>query len=151
MKRAALLVVCLLVPYTSAQETLYLGLRLAGASGLEEPDIGFLPFLGVQVGVRLSEPLELRAAYDVSLGVSYAHADLLYSQPLADGLRGYAGAGPDYYADGWNGETDYGVHASAGLEVRTGTVGLFAEVAPLYGFGTGALRVRSGVGVNLHF
>ena len=152
MKRAAL--VCsliVLLSHAAAQERVYVGLRLAGGTGLEEPDIGFLPFLGLQAGVRLAGPLELRAAYDLSLGVSYASADLLYSQPLADGLRGYAGAGPDYYADGWNGEADYGAHVSAGLELRTGSAGFFAEIAPIYGFGTAALRVRSSLGVNLHF
>ena len=157
MKRAHLLLTLVLLTGSfhassraAAQERVYLGLRLAGASGLEEPDIGFLPFLGLQAGVRLAGPLELRAAYDVSLGVSYASADLLYSQPLGDGFRGYAGAGPDSYADGWNGETNYGVHATAGVETRTGIVGLFAEVAPLYGFGVAALRVRPGLGVNVH-
>lgn len=150
---APLLVLGLLAlsPCAAAQERVYLGLRLAGASGLEEPDIGFLPFLGLQAGVRVAGPLELRAAYDLSLGVSYASADLLYAQPLGDGFRGYAGAGPDYYADGWNGETDGGVHAVAGLEYRTGSAGFFAEVAPVYGFGVAALRVRSSLGVNLHF
>ncbi len=154
MKRALLFLVLGLAAVSShaaAQERVYLGLRLAGASSLEEPDIGFLPYLGLQAGLRLAGPLELRAAYDVSLGVSYASADLLYTQPLGDGFRGYAGAGPDYYADGWNGETDGGVHAAAGVEYRTGIVGLFAEVAPIYGFGSAALRVRSSLGVNLHF
>lgn len=152
MKRALLLVLSLTAAsHAAAQDTLYLGLRLAGGTGLEEVETGLVPFLGLQVGARLTGPLELRAAYDLSLGLSYAHADLLYAQPLGDGFRGYAGAGPDYYADGWNGETDGGVHATAGLEYRTGIVGTFAEIAPVYGFGTAALRVRSSLGVNLHF
>lgn len=151
MKRVWVSLLLLVGPCAAAQDTLYLGLRLTGATGLEEVATGLVPFLGVQVGVRALEPLELRVAYEVSIGLTYAHADLLYSQPLGDGLRGYAGVGPDYYEDGWNGARGYGVHATAGFEVRTGTVGFFAEAQPIYGIDLGALRLRSSLGVNLHF
>lgn len=151
MKTVRLLFGLLTLSCAAAQDTLYVGLRLAAATGLEEVASGVAPYLGLQVGLRALEPLELRAAYDVSLGLSYAQADLLYSQPVGDGLRGYAGVGPDLYENGWNGERGSGVHATAGLEVRTGIVGFFAEAQPLYGFGLGAFRVRSSLGVNLHF
>lgn len=150
MKRASALLILLVLSCAAAQGSVYLGVRLAGATLLEEIG-GGAPFLGVQLGVRALEPVELRAAYDVSLGVSYAQADLLYSQPLGGGARGYAGAGLDSYADGWNGETDVGVHGTAGLEYRTGIVGLFAEAQPIYGFGTAALRARLGLGINFYF
>lgn len=150
MKRAFALLIFLVLSCAAAQGSVYLGVRLAGATLLEEIG-GGAPFLGVQLGVRVLDPVELRVAYDASLGLTYAQADLLYSQPLGDGLRGYAGAGPDSYADGWNGETDVGIHGTAGLEYRTGIVGLFAEAQPIYGFGIAALRIRSSLGVNFHF
>lgn len=150
MKSVFVLFVLLALSGAAAQDTLYLGVRVAGATLLEEW-VELVPYLGVQLGVRALELIELRAAYDVSLGVSYAHADLLYSQPLGDELRGYVGAGPDYYANGWNGERGYGAHGTAGIEYRTGIVGLFAEVQPIYGFDIGTFRLRSGFGVNFHF
>ncbi len=144
-----LALLALALSYAAAQDSIYLGVRLTGATLLEEIG-GGAPFLGVQLGVRALDPIELRAAYDVSIGVAYAQADLLYSQSLGNG-RGYAGAGLDYYEDGWNGENDYGVHGTAGLEYRTGIVGLFAEVQPIYGFDVASLRIRSSLGVNFHF
>lgn len=150
MKRVSALLVLLILSCAGAQGSVYLGVRLTGATLLEEIG-GGAPFLGVQLGVRALDPVELRVAYDVSIGVSYAQADLLYSQPLGGSIRGYAGAGLDYYEDGWNGERDFGVHATAGTEYRTGIVGLFAEAQPIYGFGIAALRIRSSLGVNFHF
>ena len=135
---------------TNAQETLYLGVRLAGASSLEAGG-GAAPYLGLQLGVRALEPVDLRVSYDVSLGLTYASADLLYTQPLSENVRAYTGIGPDYYTDGWNGESGYGLHGTVGLEYRTGLVGLFAEAQPIYGFAIAALRIRFGLGVNFHF
>ena len=151
MKRKFILLVLLVSSCAAAQDTLYLGFRLAAATGLEEVASGVAPYLGLHVGVRALDPLELRVAYDVSLGLAYAQADLLYSQPVGDGLRGYTGLGLDLYENGWNGERGYGVHATAGLEVRTGIVGFFAEAQPIYGIDLSAFRVRSSLGVNLHF
>ena len=151
MKRGFILLVFLVLSCAAAQDILYVGFRLAAATGLEEVASGVAPYLGLQVGVRALDPLELRVAYDVSLGLTYAQADLLYSQPLGDGLRGYTGLGLDLYEDGWNGARGYGVHATAGLEVRTGTVGFFAEAQPIYAIDLGAFRLRSSLGVNLHF
>jgi hypothetical protein len=159
MKRL-LLSICTLLLASSAlaqngsRDTVYIGLRLAAASPLESLYYGFfspLPFLGLQVGVRALDPLELRAAFDLSLGLEYASADLLYSHTLSPDERLYGGLGPDYYSDGWNGETDYGAHATVGYEYRTGSFGFFAEAQPIYGFGIAALRLRLTGGVNVHF
>ena len=139
-----------LLPYAAAQDSVSLGVRLALASSLESIG-GEAPYLGLQLGIRALDPVEVRASYDISFGLEYASADLLYSQSLGSDLRGYAGFGPDYYADGWNGETDYGVHATAGVEYRTGIVGLFVEAQPIYGFGLAALRFRIGSGINFIF
>ncbi len=138
------------LPCAAAQDSISLGIRLALASSLEAIG-GEAPYLGLQLGVRALDPVELRASYDISLGLEYASADLLYSQSLGTDLRGCAGLGPDYYADGWNGETDYGVHGTAGVEYRTGIVGLFVEAQPIYGFGLTALRFRIWSGVNFIF
>ncbi len=150
MKRVFILFVLLVLSSAAAQNNVYLGVRLTGATLLEEIG-GGAPFLGVQLGIQALDPIELRAAYDTSIGVSYAQADLLYSQPLGDAFRGYTGAGLDSYSDGWNGKEDFGVHGTAGVEYRTGVLGLFAEVQPIYGFGIAAFRIRSSLGINFHF
>lgn len=152
MKRPLLLFLLSLMaafPYAAAQNSVYLGVRLAGATVLEE-DGESLPFLGVQLGVRVLEPIELRVAFDASVGVFYRQADLLCSQPLGDD-RGYVGAGLDYYENGWNGEENYGVHGTVGFEYRTGSVRLFAEVQPMYGFDVAVFRIRSSLGINFPF
>ena len=151
MKRFVLaLLAPLALSYVAARDSIYLGVRLTGATLLEEIGDG-APFLGVQLGVQALDPVELRAAIDISVGVGYAQAELLYSQPLGDSFKGYVGAGLDSYSDGWNGETDFGVHGTAGVEYRTGIVGFFGEVQPIYGFGIAAFRMRSSLGVNFHF
>lgn len=43
------------------------------------------------------------------------------------------------------------VRPTASCTVRTGMVGFVAEVQPIYGLDLGAFRVRSSLGVNLHF
>lgn len=99
----------------------------------------------------MTGPLEVRAAYDTVLLASSAHADLLYTQPLADGVRGYLGAGLDHYTNAFGVELNYGAHATAGAEYRSGVAGFFAEAQPIYAFSAAALRARLGLGVNFYF
>lgn len=151
MKRFVLTLLTLLVlSSAAAQDSVYLGVRVAGATSLDE-SAEEIPYLGLQFGVRVTGPLEVRAAFDTLLLASSAHADLLYIQPLGGGARGYLGAGPDLYTNAFNTEMNYGAHATAGIEYRTGIVGLFAEAQPIYAFSAAALRARLGLGVNFHF
>ena len=142
MRRTLLTLFALLLPLAAAEDTAYLGVRLAGSS-LE-------PFLGAQVGAQVAGPLELRVGYDVSVGVYRAHADLLYTQPFGSGVRGYVGVGPERLDDGWTGRAAYGVHATAGAEYRSGVAGFFAEVQPAYLFDLDPFSVRLGLGVNFY-
>ncbi len=149
MKTLLALLTFFVLSCAGAQST-YIGLRLAGASSLDE-SAERLPYLGLQVGIRVTGPLEFRAAFDTFLLASSVHADLLYAQPLGGGAHGYLGAGLDLYANVFVAEANYGAHATAGLEYRTGIVGLFAEAQPIYAFSAAALRARLGLGVNFHF
>lgn len=142
MRRTLIALIIGFSSLAAAQNTAYLGVRLEGSS------LG--PFLGARVGARVAGPLELRVGYDVSVGVSRAHADLLYAQPLGSGVRGYVGAGPERLGNGWTGRSAYGLHATAGAEYRSGVAGFFAEMQPAYLFDLEPFSVRLGLGVNFY-
>ncbi len=150
VKRSLLLLLAVLAVSSTHAQSAYIGLRLAGATSLDT-SAERLPYLGLQLGLRVAGPLELRAALDTFLLASSAHADLLYTQPLGGGVRGYLGAGPDLYTNVFDAETNYGAHATAGVEYRSGVAGFFAEAQPIYAFSAAALRARLGLGVNFHF
>lgn len=149
MKTLLALLTFFILSCAGAQST-YIGLLLAGASSLDE-SAERLPYLGLQVGIRVTGPLEFRAAFDTFLLASALHADLLYTQPLGGEVRGYLGAGPDLYTNAFVAQANYGAHTTAGVEYRTGIVGFFAEAQPIYAFSAAALRARLGLGVNFHF
>lgn len=150
MKRVLLILsVCLALSGAAAQDTAYVGVRLA--AGTQEGSFYFFaePYVGLQVGVRVL-PLELRVAYDVSLGVYSALADLLYTRSFEGGPRAYAGAGLEHHSNDWTGQENYSFHATAGAEYRSGIVGFFAEAQPAYVSSVAPLRVRIGLGVNFY-
>ena len=142
MRRTLLALIIGFSSQAAAQDAGCLGVRLAGSS------LG--PFLGAQAGARVGGPLELRVGYDASIGVNRAHADLLYTQPLGSGVRGYLGAGPEHLDVGWTGRAACGLHATAGAEYRSGVAGFFADVQPAYLFDLEPFSVRLGFGVNVY-
>ncbi len=152
MNRVLLLLILVLLPFASARDGAYVGLRLAAASKLYPSDAPLT--VGVQAGLPLTDTLEVRAALESGLLNSVISSDALYIQPLADGLRGYVGAGPEYASfsvGGAQGSTaGFGFHLTAGLEA-TDVVGVFAEVQPALVFSTAALWVRLSAGVNYRF
>ena len=119
------------------------------------------PLFGVQVGVPLGSRLELRGAFETVVLGSSLSADLLYRAPF-NTLDVYFGAGPEVlFAPGATitpaqrtplGYANAGLHAAAGLELRTGSVGIFGEVQPILTLRPARLgytKVRSGI--NVHF
>lgn len=93
--------------------------------------------------------------------------DLLYTQPLSEALRGYAGGGGDVLQFSFPREgLAFAVHATAGVETPLGSgIGLFAEVQPTFVlnapdpdyadfFGNGGAATffaNLTLGVNVHF
>lgn len=120
------------------------------------------PLFGVQVGVPLGARLELRGAFETVVLGSSLSADLLYRVGHFGPLEGYVGAGPEVLFSPTLtvlpsqstplGTPNAGLHATAGLELRTGSVGFFGEVQPILTLEPvrlGYTKVRSGI--NVHF
>jgi hypothetical protein len=59
------------------------------------PSNVYLPLLGVHFGATVLDNMELRASFGTLLFVGALQADILYTQPLSDTLRGYGGVGGD--------------------------------------------------------
>ena len=147
MKRSLLVLFAFVtLPFAAAQPGGYLGIRLAGGTALDET-AETLPFLGIQAGILFTS-FELRLTADTFLFASAAHADVLYTQWFSSDVRGYVGGGFDTYSNVFVGESNPGVHATAGIEYRTGSVGLFVEGQPIYALNPSAVRGRVGLGIN---
>jgi hypothetical protein len=146
----------------------YVGLYVGGVTSSS----GVTPFGGVQVGGPVADNVELRLAGLTILLATVFRLDVLYTQPLAETLRGYAGGGGSVFqaafAEGGGGRDGraLSVHATAGVEADVGFgVGLFAEVQPTYVLSApdGDVEILLGnegaatffgtlaVGVNVHF
>jgi hypothetical protein len=128
-----------------------LGLKLSATTALYNADYPYL--IGLRLGVPLTEQSEVRAALDTATLKNVIQANVLY-QMTAEGVRWYAGAGPEYvnqtYLSTFSGEESYGVHATIGVE-RAGPIGLFTELQPALAFGPAAFWGRFGFGLNVHF
>lgn len=153
MKRFLLLLLAafLAMSHTQAQGS-YVGLQLSGilSSG------SVFPFAEVQVGGPVAENVELRLSGLPLVVVNLVQLDLLYTQGFAEALRGYAGGGADVLLsnDPLPSGLTFGVHATAGVEYRMGSlIGLFAEVQPIFTFEPEAERFlgKLALGVNVHF
>lgn len=101
----------------------------------------------------MAETLELRGTLDTLLFLSTLGADLLYPFAVSPTLEGCAGGGADFaylFLPGLDAAGTSTLHATAGLEVRSGASGIYGEKpytlpsAPIL-----ALKVRSGV--NFYF
>lgn len=136
---------------TASSRVFYLGLELSATTALYNADYPYL--IGLRLGVPLTEHLEVRAALDTAIFKNVIQADVLY-QVTAEGVRWYAGAGPEYvnqtYLSTFSGEESYGVHATIGVE-RVGPIGLFTELQLAFAFGPAAFWGRFGFGFNVHF
>ncbi len=157
MKRAALVLFAFLsLSCTQAQDS-YFGVRVDVAGDLFPLNLN-LPLVGVHLGTPVLDNVELRASFLTILLISDLQAEILYTRPLSDALRVYGGVGGDVMRNAFNDDSDFGVHATAGVESQLGSsIGLFGEVQPLFfltdventGFESFILKLN--VGVNFHF
>ncbi len=155
MKRPLPVLLALLALSCASAQDAYFGLHV---DVVGSPDPGSVaPLGGLQLGGPLLDGVELRASGFVLVLVNFLQVDLLYWQRLSDTLRGYAGGGPDVLLLAFTDGPALGVHGTAGVEYRTGSlIGLFAEVQPIFvvsgpytGFGT--FFGKLNLGVNFHF
>lgn len=164
MKNAVFVLFTLLALSCAQAQDSYFGIR-ADVVGDLSPLSVVAPIVGIQLGTPVSDNVELRVSLLTVVIASVLQADVFYTQPLSDTLRGYGGVGGDLgqvaYGDA---QTFSGVHATAGVEHRleSGT-GLFGEVQPLYvlsapeyAFGGDSdsglgLFWKLNAGVNFHF
>lgn len=116
---------------------------------------GVIPLLGVQVGGPVAEHLEVRGTLESVFFITDIGLDLLYTFPVFGVLlEGYIGGGPDLIPLFINSsELWTAVHATAGLEYLTGSVGIYGKLQPLLPlFGVGApVFVKARAGVNFYF
>lgn len=160
MKRAALVLFALLLLSCAQAQDSYLGVRVDVLGDLSPLNV-YLPLVGVHFGTPVLDNVELRASFLTILFVGALQADILYTQPLSDTLRGYGGVGGDMvgYATFCDCDSqDFGVHATAGVESQLGSgIGLFGEVQPLFfltdvdGTGFDNFILKLNLGVNFHF
>lgn len=160
MKRVALVLFALLALSSAQAEDMYLGVRIDVLGDLTPLNV-YLPLVGVHFGAPVLDNVELRASLATVLFAAALQADILYTQPLSDTLRGYGGVGGDMvgYASFCGCDPqNFGVHATAGVESQLGSgIGLFGEVQPLFfltdveGTGFDSFIFRLNVGVNFYF
>lgn len=147
----------------------YIGLHVNGIASSS----GVTPFGGVRVGGPVADNVELRLAGLTVILANVFQFDVLYTQPLTETLRGYAGGGGGVFQvvlfEVGTGDRDgraFTVHATAGVEADVGFgVGLFAEVQPTYVLGALDRDIETlfgnegaatffgtlALGVNVHF
>ncbi len=125
-----------------------------GGSVLTNFADGVVPLLGLHVGGPVTETLELRGSLDTLLFISNLGADLLYPFKVSPTLKGYAGGGADFvyiFIPGLAAGSTFALHATAGLEARTGTLGFYGEVQPYVLLSAPIRAVKARLGVNVHF
>lgn len=107
-------------------------LRAGGVADLSNAG-PIVPLPGLHFRFPVHDSVELRVSILTSLLVNFLQLDVLYTAPLSDTLRGYAGLGGDVGEIALTEDGIFGVHATAGVEYRLESgVGLFGEVQPLY-------------------
>lgn len=124
-----------------------------GVSLLTNFSDGAVPLLSLQFGSQVAENLELRGTLDTLLIASNVGADLLYPFSVSEDVQGYAGGGVDFiylFIPGVAGGSSFGLHATAGLEYLTGTVGLYGEVQPYALLSAPILALKARFGVNFY-
>lgn len=162
-KRSLLLaLIALALPCAGAQSS-YIGLQVSGIASSS----GVAPFGAVQLGGPIAENVELRLSGLTIILATVFQLDLLYTQPLTETLRGYAGGGGNVFLAAFAEDgVALAVHATAGVEADVGSgFGLFAEVQPTYVLnapdeaaalllgneGAATFFGALTVGVNVHF
>lgn len=152
MKQVTVLLVLLILSCAQAQRT-YVGFQLSGIVSSS----GVAPFAELQVGGPIADHVELRVSGLPLVLVNVLQVDLLYTEQLAETLRGYAGGGADVLLVAFTEGVSFAVHTTAGVESQLGSsIGLFAEVQPIYLLnapytGFGGLFAKLATGVNFHF
>lgn len=153
MKRHLLVLVTLLTFSGALAQSSYFGLQLSGILGAGS----VFPFFELQGGGPVAENVELRVSGLPLLLVNFLQIDLFYSYSLSDTLRGYAGGGADVLQQAFTEGVVFGLHGTAGVEYRTGSViGLFIEAQPIFvisgpDIGAGSVIGKLNTGVNFHF
>lgn len=108
----------------------------------------------MQAGGPVAETLELRGTLDTVLLLSILGADLLYPFAVSPTLEGYAGGGADFaylFVSGLAAAGTLMLHATAGLEVRSGGLGIYGEVQPYTLLSAPILALKARFGVNVYF
>lgn len=169
MKRLLLVLLTAQILSSALAQSSYVGLHMSGIASSS----GVTPFGGVRVGGPVADNLELRLTGLTVVLANVLQFDVLYTQPLTETLRGYAGGGGGVFGvvlfEGGTGDRDgraFTVHATAGVEADVGFgVGLFAEVQPTYVLGAPDRDIETlfgnegaatffgalALGVNVHF
>ncbi|CAA9583911.1 MAG: hypothetical protein AVDCRST_MAG86-3491 [uncultured Truepera sp.] len=152
MKKAWLLSVLAVLGLGVAQaQESYFGV---GASVLTNFTDGAAPLLNLQFGGPVADTLELRGTVDTLLFLSNLGADLLYAFDVSPEVEGYAGGGVDFayiFIPGLAAGSAFALHGTAGLEYRTGAVGLYGEVQPYGLLSAPILALKARVGINFYF
>lgn len=129
MKRTALLILMAVLSLSTVQaQERYFGV---GASVLTNFVDGVFPLLSLQLGGSVADKLELRGTLETLLLISNAGVDLLYTFPVAEEVRGYAGGGADLFfivLPGVTADLAPGAHGTVGLEYPTGNVRFYSEI-----------------------
>lgn len=152
MEKILVLLAFLTLSCAQAQSS-YVGFQLSAVTSSS----GVFPFADLQVGGPVAENVEIRLSGLPLVVVNLVQLDSLYTQGFAEALRGYAGGGADVLLsnDPLPSGLTFGVHATAGVEYRTGSlIGLFAEVQPIFNLSEPEderLFAKLAVGVNFHF
>jgi hypothetical protein len=125
-----------------------------GGSVLTNFTDGAAPLFSVQVAGPVAETLELRGTLDTLLFLSILGADLLYPFAVSPTLKGYVGGGADFayiFIPGLAAGGTLTLHATAGLEVRTGGLGFYGEVQPYTLLSAPLVALKARSGVNFYF
>lgn len=151
VKRWVLTTLVLLSLGMSQAQGSYVGI---GASVLTNFSDGAAPLLSLQVAGPVAETLELRGTLDTLLFLSVIGADLLYPFAVSPTLKGYAGGGADFayiFLPGLAAGGTVTLHATAGLEARSGDLGLYGEVQPYALLSAPIVALKARFGVNFYF
>ena len=115
---------------------------------------GAAPLLGLQLGGPVADDLELRGTLDTLIFLSNLGLELLYTFEVSPDVKGYAGGGGDFvylFLPDLLSEGGFALHGTAGLELRTGTVGFYGEVQPYTLVVAPTLALKARTGVNFYF
>lgn len=116
--------------------------------------IHLAPFLTVQYSLPLEASLRARAQFDIYLAGVMAAGDVIYTVPIGESWKAYAGIGLDaLWLVGLQSPL-LGLHGVFGGEIFTGAQGYFAEVQPILPITSqdlGTFLFKARAGLNFYF